>query len=70
MQIKDNVPSVDIVKNLLSSCFAMHENQVFANPGDEVIFEGTLDDLVQEVGREKLVDVSTWKLVREGLGQG
>ena len=50
MQIKDNVPSVNIVKNLLSSCFAMHENQVFANPGDEVIFEGPFDDLMKQAG--------------------
>lgn len=32
---------------------------VLFNPGDNVVFEGALDELVKKVGSEKLVDVGT-----------
>lgn len=46
----------------------MNENGVFIYPGDEVIFEGSLDDLMDEVGGEKLVNIRTRELMSEGLG--
>ena len=39
------------------------------NPGDEVVLECTLDDLVEKVGGEEFIYVGAWKVCREGLVQ-
>ena len=45
----------------------MNENEIFVYPGDEMVFEGSFDDLMEEVGREKLVNIRSRKLMSKGL---
>ncbi len=44
----------------------MFELQVFLHPGDEMIFEGTFDDLVQQI-RRHLMDIGSRECDSEGL---
>lgn len=37
------------------------------HPADQVVFERPFNKLVEEVGREQLVYVGTWEMVRERL---
>jgi hypothetical protein len=41
--------------------------QVFTYPRHEMVFEGSLNDLVKEVGSEDFVNVSSWEVKRERL---
>jgi hypothetical protein len=41
--------------------------QVINHPLNEVIFEGSFDDLVEKIGRKELVNVSTGKVRSKGL---
>lgn len=45
----------------------MSKNQVFFYPCYEVVFEGSFDDLMKEIRRDKFVNISSWKIVCEGL---
>lgn len=45
----------------------MNTDEVLLHPSDKVVFEPTLDDLVEDVERDYLVDVGTRKVIREGL---
>lgn len=49
------------MNDLQSALLAMLKMQVLVNPGDGMILESPLDDLVQKIGREKFVDVGTGK---------
>lgn len=41
--------------------------QVVINPCDKVIFECPLDQLMKKVGCDELVNVGSWKVIRERL---
>ena len=64
----DYAPSVDIIKNAFSICVGVrcHAN-IFLHPCNDMVLERALDELVEDVGREELMYVGTWKIVREGL---
>ena len=47
----NNVPVVDICKNLLRSCFSMDTLEILSNPFDEMIFKGAFDHLMEKIGR-------------------
>ena len=44
-----DIPAIDLIKNGLSFRRAMYCNQIVLDPLDEVIFECSLDNLVEEV---------------------
>ena len=44
--------------------------KILFHPHNQVIFESTLDELVQEVRGQQLVDVGTWEIRCEWLMQG
>ena len=52
---------VNIVKNPICLHVAMDQYQVFFNPGDPVILEGALDELMKNVRGNKMMDVSQHK---------
>ena len=49
---------------MLSRIFLL---QVLFNPCNEVVFECSLDELMEDVRRDELMDISSWEVVREGL---
>lgn len=40
---------------------------VVLNPSDNVVLEGSLDKLMEDIGRQEFVDISTGEVAREGL---
>ena len=44
--------------------------QIFFNPGNEVVFERSLDELMEDVRRDQLMDISSREVVCEGLFNG
>lgn len=45
----------------------MFLKQKLTNPSNEMVFECTFDDLMENISRQELVDIGTGKIVREGL---
>jgi hypothetical protein len=45
----------------------MFRNQIILNPSHQVSFESPLDKLMEDVGCQQVMDICTWKIVREGL---
>ena len=45
----------------------MNQKEVFFNPSYEVIFKGSFDDLMEKIWGDEFVDISSWKIVGEGL---
>jgi hypothetical protein len=41
-----NLPTVNVIKNLLSSFLAMHKHKIFLHPLNQMVFEDTLDELM------------------------
>ena len=62
-----NAPTVNLVHDLICSRFAVLQNEILANPLDKVVFEATLDDLVQKVTGQEFVDIGVREVVRERL---
>ena len=63
-----NIPPVDIIENAFSLGFCICcDVDVVLDPCNEVVLERAFHELVQDVGRKKLVDVSSRKVVRERL---
>ena len=58
---------VDVLGNLTGTCFVMFNCQVFVDPSDDVVLEGSLHDLMEEVGGEELVDIGLREMVGKGL---
>lgn len=63
----DDVPMINISDDLQSSGFAVLPMQILIHPFHEVILEGTLDYLVEEVGGEEFVDVRAGKAMSKRL---
>ncbi len=47
----------------------MCDSEILTDPCDEVILESALNYLMEKVGRNQLVDISTREIVRERLPQ-
>ena len=45
----------------------MHQGQVLVDPGNYVIFEGPLDDLMKQIWQQELMYVHRWKILGEWL---
>lgn len=63
----NDVPSINVLDNVESLGLRMGKKYVLHDPSDEMILEGTLDDLMKKVGCEKFVNVGAWKPGCEGL---
>jgi hypothetical protein len=62
-----NTPQIYIGKYLLSVCLAVDNLKVLGYPVDKVVLERTLYDLVEEVWRQKFMNVGSGKVSCEGL---
>lgn len=60
-------PSVDVVDVLLCTRFPVGLLQIFADPRNDVVLEGSLDYLMEEVGGDELVYVRSRKVIGERL---
>ena len=58
----EDLPPVDIGKDLDRFTAAVLGGHIFRDPGDEVVLERALDDLVEEVRGQKFVNVGTGKV--------
>lgn len=62
-------PTVNLIHEPLSLAFSLRgQPYVLANPSHKVVLKSPLDKLVEEVWSQQLVNVRTWKVVRERLG--
>jgi hypothetical protein len=67
LQGREKIPVIYVVQNAIGLGSTMSKNKKLFHPGNEVIFEGSFDDLVEKIGCDKLMDVSTRKIVGKGL---
>ena len=61
------IPAIYIINNFFGLIIAMLNNQVLIDPSDDMIFECSLDDLVEEVRRQKFMNIGTRKELCEWL---
>jgi hypothetical protein len=52
---------------LTGMCFAMFVIQIFIDPCDNMVLEGSLHNLMEEVGHEEFMDISPRETVGKGL---
>ena len=45
----------------------MCDVKVVLNPGDEVVFESSLNELMKKVWGNQFMDVCSWEVIREWL---
>ena len=69
-QTELNFLHTNVVHNFLCMRRPMLLLKILFHPHNQVIFESTLDELVQEVRGQQLVDVGTWEIRCEWLMQG
>ena len=69
-QTEPNFLHTNVVHNFLCMCRPVLLLKILFHPHNQVIFESTLDELVQEVQGQQLVDVGTWEIRCEWLMQG
>ena len=65
--IKNDIPTIDIRHNTSCARFPVNKDQIIFNPLNQVVFETTFYNLVEEIWCDELVDVGTWKRVSEWL---
>ena len=63
------IPSIDIVQDHLACRPRVMTSYIHCHPFDEVIFKRPLNELVQDVGGDKLVNIGTGEFVCEKLGR-
>ena len=62
------LPEVDLLEYICSVGFiCSSELDVVDDPLDEMVFESSFDKLMQEVGGQEVVNVTTRKVIRERL---
>jgi hypothetical protein len=64
-QNETNVPIINVLKNLVGTSFAVNMDKPLLYPCDDMVFEGSLNDLMKEVGREHFVYVGSREMCRE-----
>lgn len=58
-------PSINIIHYFVCACLAMLKLQIFTYPRHKMIFEGSFDDLVKEIGGEDFVNVGSGEVKSE-----
>jgi hypothetical protein len=56
-----------VIQDMVGLGLTMSKNKKVFNPGDEMVFECTLYNLMEKVWCNKLMDVGTWKIIRKRL---
>ena len=62
-----NIPAVDLVKDRICLGLAMFALEIFAYPLNKVIFEYSLDELVEKVRGNQFINICTGKVFSKGL---
>ena len=62
-------PAVYLVKKLLAAGVAVRHGEKLPYPSDQMVLEGTLDELMENVGYKQLVYISARKAIGERLPQ-
>lgn len=66
--IRERLPAINVIEHPLGLALAIRgEVDIVLDPSDEVIFECTLDQLMEEIGSQELVDVRPREMMREWL---
>ena len=65
--MRNSLLAVNVSYDYSSISGGMRNAQVLANPGDEVVLEGALDQLMEDVGGYKLVNICTRKICSKWL---
>ena len=61
------LPSVNVIENFFCSSSAVCEFQVILNPGNQMVLEGTFDELVENVWCDQFMNIGSWEVVCERL---
>lgn len=61
------IPTIDVILNLICSCLTMLDYQELIDPSYKVIMEPALDQLMEDVWRDKLTDIRTREVICERL---
>jgi hypothetical protein len=62
-----DLPSINVVEDLVGLCLTMGHNKIFINPRNKMILEYTLDELMQDVWGNKLLNISAGEIVCKRL---
>jgi hypothetical protein len=62
-----NLPTVNVIQNDIRLRLTMSIYQVFCNPTNEMIFEGSFDYLVKQVRSNKLMNIRAREIICEWL---
>lgn len=58
---------INVVHDFLCMCRTMRSDKVLLDPGNKVIFERTLNHLVEKIGRKELMNVRLGEVIGERL---
>ena len=58
---------INLIHDFVCSSLAIFQFEKVANPGDQVIFERSFDDLVEKVTRKHLVNICTREVIGKRL---
>lgn len=61
------LPAVNLIEHIFPSSVAIFADEVLSNPCDEMILEGTFDELMEEVAGHHLVYIGSREVIREWL---
>jgi hypothetical protein len=65
--MQDNIPSVNVIENLVCFFFAISQNNIILDPCHQMVLEDPFDELVQDIGGDQFMDVGSWKIFCKGL---
>ena len=61
------LPMVNVLGYLMGTRFMMFNSQIFVDPSDYVVLEGSLHNLMEEVRGKELMNISSREVVGKGL---
>ena len=67
LQGRENILVIYVIQNVIGLASTMSKNKELFHPGNKMIFECSFDDLVEKIRHNKLMDVSTWKIISKWL---
>jgi len=62
-------PPVYVIEYTVGRCFTMFNLEVFTDPCHEMVLEHAFDNLMEEVGRQHLVNICMWKIICKRLSK-
>ena len=61
-----SLPPINITQYFISLGLTMSIEQILLNPGNKMILENSLDNLMKEIRREQFMNISMWKVIVKG----